>query len=57
MPNLKHTQVEMKQPLHEKQVEISEEQRAKIVQDARVACRKRLEDPNILAVYKRLADK
>ncbi len=57
MPNSKHTQVEMKQPLHENQIEISEEKRAKIVQEARAAYRKRLENPNILAVYKRLADK
>ncbi|WP_199767455.1 hypothetical protein [Helicobacter bizzozeronii] len=52
MPNLKHTQPEIK-----KQLEISEEKRAKIVQEARIACRKRLENPRILAVYQRLADK
>ncbi|MFC3847155.1 hypothetical protein ACFOPX_01210 [Helicobacter baculiformis] len=57
MPSLKYTQVEMKQPLHEKQMEMDEEKRAKVVQEARMAYRKRLENPDILAVYKRLADK
>ncbi|CRF40940.1 hypothetical protein NHP190002_13040 [Helicobacter ailurogastricus] len=55
MPSLKHTQTGI--PRIKPQLGISEEKRAQIVQEARIACRKRLDNPRILAVYKRLADK